>query len=178
MRTAAKIFGVLFVLSAIIHGWDYVGRRFLHAGPISPNEVIFDITAIANRTPGEVIAILGEPDSIEDTVNAGRVFKKYFWNPKTPVWDGDSGFKQHSIVFVDGKADWIAISGTGGLMYHKNKSLRAINLPPGPSPTTISRMGERWEDGDYPGYRYLSIFKDSQGRLKGFLVHVNTVPLS
>ncbi|MBI1325533.1 hypothetical protein GC170_20410 [bacterium] len=146
------------------------------AGDDVLKEVVFDLPSIAGRSPDEVVRILGKPSKVEETANKGQRFQRYLWKPKTPNGSSEFGPFEHSVVFVNGKADWITIAGTGEVDYDIVKAFRAINVPPGARPTVISRGDTRWEDGDLPGYRYLSIRPSENGKVSSILVRVFTEP--
>jgi hypothetical protein len=141
-----------------------------------PVVLVFDLPAIAGKTPDEVVEILGKPDRIEETLNKGRQYPKWFWTPQTPNFDGNQGFKEHSIVFVDGKSDWISIGGTGSLNYNVRSVLQSIKVLSKAKPTVVAPIVTRWENGDLEGYKFLSIFKTASGNVSGIHVDVYTEP--
>lgn len=140
------------------------------------DQAIFNLPAIAGKSPKQVVRYLGNPDRIEQTINKGRTLEKYFWKPKTPNFSGEFGAKEHSIVFVDGKADWINIAGTGDIDYDIEKALQAIKITTKTKPSVVSKIDTRWENGSLRGFRYLSIGNGRNGKVSSILVRVFTEP--
>ncbi len=147
-------------------------------GCTSPEPVIqiFDLPAVAGKAPEEVEKVLGKPDRIEETVNKGSKYPKWFWKPLSPNFEGNSGFKEHSIVFVNGKADWIRIAGTGKLNFDTETVLQSINVSASAKPTVEAPGATRWENGNLKGYKSVAIFKGSDGKVSGIYVDVYSEP--
>ncbi len=84
--------------------------------------------------------------------------------------------KNHDIVYVDGKADWIGITGTGIVSYAPDEALKCVNIPPGTAPESSSVLRIIWEKNRLPDYLNVYAFPDESGKILSLYVNVFTEP--
>jgi hypothetical protein len=137
---------------------------------------VFDLPSVAGKTPEEVEKILGKPVKMETVENKGRTLPKYRYAVKTPLSIDTEAPKDHDIVYIDGKADWIGITGTGSMTYASDEVLKCVNIPPGTAPDNVSTLRIRWEKSRLPGYLNAYAFPDDSGKVLSIYVNVLTEP--
>lgn len=100
---------------------------------------LLDIQKIAGKTEADVSKVLGKPDQQEKTKHG----------PKFSYKDG-----KIEVVFINGKADWITVSGMSSVPFDAN-AIGALGLKPEP-PTFKNRFVIRWEP--HATYNSVSFF--------------------
>ena len=113
---------------------------------------------------------------METVENKGRTLPKYRYAVKTPLSIDTEAPKDHDIVYIDGKADWIGITGTGSMTYASDEVLKCVNIPPGTAPDNVSKLQIRWEKSRLPGYLNAYAFPDDSGKISSIYVNVFTEP--
>lgn len=126
---------------------------------------MFDIHAVAGKSPAEVQKVLGKPSRQESTLAMGKRVPKYFYR------DG-----QVEVVFIGGKADWVTVmfEGFGPMPEHNREVLGLVRLPTTYPPSLENRFMIRWEF--VAGFRMINTGVDSSGRTSFLLFCLNTVP--
>ena len=119
--------------AAVIHSLFAATTLLATAAPV------LDIQTIAGKAPADVSKVLGEPAQPEKTKYGSKLSYK----------DG-----KIEVVFINGKADWITISGMGGVPFDAN-AIEALGLKPQP-PTFKSAFVIRWEP--HAIYNSVSVF--------------------
>ncbi len=100
---------------------------------------VLDVQTIAGKAPADVTKVLGKPAQEEKT--------KY--GPKLSYSDS-----KIEVVFINGKADWITISGMSSVPFDAN-AIEALGLKPA-APTFTSAFVIRWEP--HAIYNSVSVF--------------------
>ncbi len=110
-------------------------------------EYIMDIPMIANKTPEEVVSILGEPDS---TYIQKRGSKKVPVHIYTPY--------KIEVYYPSGKATEVLVNKTGNLQYNEN-SLSFFNIKPSTPNKEKSLAAYKWSDVE--GFKNITFFSDN-----------------
>jgi len=100
---------------------------------------VLDVQTIAGKAPADVTNVLGKPTQQETTKHG----------PKLSYNDGKT-----EVVFINGKADWITISGMSAVPFDAN-AIEALGLKP-VAPTFKSAFVIRWEP--HAIYNSVSVF--------------------
>ena len=146
--------------------------------PTAPKDFkpVFDLPNIAGKTPEEVEKILGKPVKQGTVKSRGRTLPQYHYATKTPLSTDTNAQKNHDIVYVDGKADWIGITGTGDIRFSPDDILKCANIPPGTPPSVTARGRSSWENNHLAGYKNITAFPDELGKTSYIYVNVFTSP--
>ena len=116
---------------------------------------ILDIRTIAGKAAADVSKVLGKPTGQEKT--------KY--GPKSIYKDG-----KIEVVFINGKADWITVSGMSNVPFDAN-AIEALGLPP-ETPDLRNAIVVAWEPHSL--YYSVLIFSDTKGKVFYAYIRVAT----
>jgi len=146
--------------------------------PTAPKDFkpVVDLPNIAGKTPEEVEKILGKPIKQGTVKSRGRTLPQYHYSVKTPISTDSDVPKNHDIVYIDGKADWISITGTASVSCTPDEVLKCVNIPQGIAPDNVSTLRIRWENNRLPGYLNAYAFPDSSGKTSSLYINVFTSP--
>lgn len=134
----------------------------------APAGVVIDVPALAGQTPERVAALLGPPTETGTTRADGTDY---------PSHDYRGG--QVEITYIGGRAEWITVNWLGALPFGPD-ALPSLGLHERGSfdgepvaPTSAGATAVHWEDGAYPGFLEVHIFRDPAGGIEYALFRVS-----
>jgi hypothetical protein len=122
---------------------------------LNAESLMLDVHTFAGKAQADVAKVLGAPSRKE----------KSKYGPKLSYRDG-----KVEVVFIDGKADWITVSGMSAVPFDSN-SIEALGLKPA-VPNFKNEFVIRWEPhttyksvlvfpaGKFVDYAYIKVFTD------------------
>lgn len=127
-------------------------------------KAIVDIRAIANKTPVEVVSILGETEKSEKIKPSGTICISTVCEKKTY----QSG--KFEIVFINNKADWITIIPDSNKVLNQD-SIKLIGLP-ARKPSISNDSIIKWENME--NMKEVSFFGNGSGKIDYIYIKVNS----
>lgn len=113
--------------------------------PLAESEkIVLDIPAIANKTPEEVVAALGQPDSVYLQKRGRKKVAVQLYKPH-----------QIEIYFPAGKASEILVNKPAPLPYHE-RALSSFNIEPRSPDQANDNAAIKWSN--IQGFKYITFF--------------------
>lgn len=113
--------------------------------PFAESEkIVLDIPAIANKTPAEVMAVLGQPDSVYMQKRGQRKVAVQLYKPHGV-----------EIYYPAGKASEILVNEPAPLPYHES-ALSSFNIEPRSPNQANDNASIKWSN--IQGYNYITFF--------------------
>jgi preprotein translocase subunit SecG len=131
----------------------------------SQTDTIIDIRSIVNKTPEEVVSILGEAEKSEKVKPSGTACVSTSCDEKT----FQSG--KYEIVFINNKADWVTIN-LDSTQELKENSIKLIGLPETKPSLNNKSILTRWENIE--NIKEISFFDNGSGKIEYIYIKANS----